>query len=57
MSTQLELGLDIFADVTRSADGNSDSHAQVIRNVVQEAVLAGQLGVDFIGLGEHHRED
>ena len=32
-------------------------HAQVIRNVIDEAVLADQLGVDFIGLGEHHRPD
>jgi probable LLM family oxidoreductase len=29
----------------------------VIRNVVEEAVLADQLGIDFIGLGEHHRPD
>ena len=32
-------------------------HAQVIRNVIDEAVLADQLGIDFIGLGEHHRAD
>jgi len=49
-NAQLELGLDTFGDVTRSAGGDSDSHAQVIRNVVREAVLADQLGVDFIGL-------
>jgi len=57
INAQLELGLDTFGDVTRSADGNSDSQAQVLRNVVREAVLADQLGVDFIGLGEHHRAD
>ncbi len=33
------------------------SHAQVLRDVVAEAVLADQLGVDFIGVGEHHRPD
>jgi probable LLM family oxidoreductase len=33
------------------------THAQVIRNVVDEAVLADELGLDFIGLGEHHRTD
>ncbi len=32
-------------------------HAQVIRNVVDEAVLADELGVDFFGVGEHHRAD
>jgi probable LLM family oxidoreductase len=29
----------------------------VLRDVVEEAVLADKVGVDFIGLGEHHRED
>jgi probable LLM family oxidoreductase len=53
----LELGLDTFGDVTAGADGRSLPHAQVIRDVVDEAVLADGLGVDFIGLGEHHRAD
>src|SRR6516165_4717727 len=55
--TTLEFGLDTFGDVTRSADGTPVSHAQVIRNVIDEAVLADELGIDFIGLGEHHRTD
>jgi probable LLM family oxidoreductase len=54
---QLELGFDTFGDVTAGADGKPLSHAQVIRNVVDEAVLADELGLDFIGLGEHHRPD
>ncbi len=53
----LELGLDTFGDITASADGRLLSHAQVIRNVVDEAVLADEVGIDFIGLGEHHRTD
>jgi probable LLM family oxidoreductase len=53
----LELGLDTFGDVTRGADGQMLSHAQVIRNVIDEAVLADQLGIDFFGVGEHHRAD
>ncbi|MGH9423847.1 MAG: LLM class flavin-dependent oxidoreductase [Thermoanaerobaculia bacterium] len=53
----LELGLDTFGDVTRDADGKPLPHAQVIRDVVEESVLADELGVDFIGLGEHHRAD
>jgi probable LLM family oxidoreductase len=54
---QLELGFDTFGDVTAGADGKPLSHAQVIRNVVDEAVLADEFGLDFIGLGEHHRPD
>jgi probable LLM family oxidoreductase len=57
VSPLLELGLDTFGDITVGADGEPHSHAQVIRNVVEEAVLADKLGVDFIGIGEHHRDD
>jgi probable LLM family oxidoreductase len=57
MTTHLEFGLDTFGDVTRSASGEPLPHAQVIRNVIDEAVLADELGIDFIGLGEHHRAD
>src|SRR6201985_2698256 len=57
MTSPLEFGLDTFGDVTRGADGAPLAHAQVIRNVIEEGVLADQLGIDFIGLGEHHRAD
>ena len=57
MAQPLELGLDTFGDVTAGPDGNLLPHAQVIRNLVEEAVLADKLGVDFIGVGEHHRAD
>jgi probable LLM family oxidoreductase len=57
MAQALELGLDTFGDVTKDADGQLLSHAEVIRNVVDEAVLADKLGVDFFGVGEHHRAD
>jgi probable LLM family oxidoreductase len=57
MASHLELGLDTFGDVTSGADGGLLPHAQVIRNVVDEAILADALGVDFFGIGEHHRAD
>ena len=57
MPDLLELGLDTFGDVTNGAEGQQKSQAQVLRDVVEEAVLADQCGVDFIGLGEHHRAD
>src|SRR4029077_7717991 len=55
--TDLELGLHTFGDVTTTAAGALLSQAQVIRDVVAEGVLADQLGLDFFGVGEHHRED
>src|SRR5690606_31478333 len=53
----LELGLDTFGDVSVDLDGNTVSYGQVIRNVVEQGVLADSLGVDFFGVGEHHRDD
>jgi probable LLM family oxidoreductase len=55
--SQSELGLDTFGDVTVDADSRPNSHAQVLRDVVAEAELADKLGVDFFGVGEHHRPD
>jgi probable LLM family oxidoreductase len=54
---QLILGLDTFGDVTRTPEGEPVHQAQVIRDVVEQAVLADRLGVDAITLGEHHRDD
>ena len=53
----IELGLDTFGDVTVDADGRSVPQPEVIRNVVEEAVLADQVGLSFFGVGEHHRAD
>jgi len=57
MSQTIELGLDTFGDVTDGPDGKPLHAAQVIRNLVEQAVLADAVGVDFIGVGEHHRAD
>lgn len=51
------LGLDTFGDITRRADGGLTSPAQVLRDVVEEAVLADRLGLHAFGVGEHHRPD
>ena len=55
--SQFEFGVDTFGDVTRAEDGRLLSQAEVLRNVVQEAVIAEQAGLDCFGVGEHHRED
>ena len=57
MSQTIELGLDTFGDITEGPDGKPLHAAQVIRNLVDEAVLADAVGVDFVGVGEHHRAD
>jgi probable LLM family oxidoreductase len=57
MTTAVKFGLDTFGDVTVDAEGNPIPYAQVIRNVVEQAVLADRVGVDAFGIGEHHRDD
>ncbi|MFI2707156.1 LLM class flavin-dependent oxidoreductase, partial [Nocardioides sp. CER28] len=52
-----QFGLDTFGDVTWDADGAPLPHAQVLRNVVDEAVLAERVGIDAFSVGEHHRAD
>ena len=51
----VELGLDTFGDITDGPDGKPLHAAQVIRNLIEEGVLADQVGIDFIGVGGHPR--
>src|SRR5579872_1307684 len=57
MATTLEFGLDTFGDITVGADGSPLSPAQVLRDVIEEAALADELGIEAFGVGEHHRPD
>lgn len=54
---ELELGLDTFGDITVDDSGARVSDAQTIRDVVDQAVLADQVGLNFFGVGEHHRRE
>lgn len=54
---ELELGLDTFGDITAEPDGTPRSDAQTLRDVLEQAILADEVGVDFLGVGEHHRSD
>ncbi|WP_116952896.1 LLM class flavin-dependent oxidoreductase [Jiangella endophytica] len=55
--SDIGFGLDTFGDVPEGDDGVPVSHAAAIRQVVEEAVLADDVGVDAISLGEHHRPE
>ena len=57
MAEQFQFGLDTFGDVTIGGDGRLQPHAQVIRDLIDEAVLADALSVNAFGVGEHHRPD
>jgi len=53
----LELGLDTFGDIANGPDGQPLHPAVVLREVLAEGELADRLGLDFFGVGEHHRPD
>lgn len=53
----ISLGLDTFGDVSIGPDGQPQSMDKVLREVVDQARLADEIDIDFIGLGEHHRPD
>src|SRR3984957_7665258 len=53
----LVFGLNTFGDTTNDDGGHRVSHAQAIRDVVEEGVSAERAGVDFFGIGEHHTDD
>ncbi len=54
----MELGLYSFAENTADpATGVLQSPKQRLDDLLEEIVLADQLGLDFYGLGEHHRSE
>src|SRR5688572_2666233 len=53
----LEMGLDTFGDVTQDAGGGPQTQAQALREAVTEAAFAEKVGLDYFGVGEHHRPD
>lgn len=54
----MEIGLTTFVETTPDLiTGKVISHAERIREVIEEIVLADQVGLDVFGVGEHHRKD
>src|SRR6202165_2817506 len=53
----LELGLDTFGYITVDEAGQPLPPDVVIRNYVEEAVLADAVGIDSFNIGEHYRPD
>ena len=54
----MEIGVTTFVETTPDVEtGQVTSHAERIREVVEEIVLADQVGLDVFGVGEHHRAD
>src|SRR5258708_16272755 len=54
---ECEFGLDSFMAVTSGPDGETVGGDQVVRDTVEEGVLAEQVGIDSFNIGEHYRDD
>jgi probable LLM family oxidoreductase len=54
---EFEFGLDTFLPVTVDASGRPIGGDEVIRNTVEEAVLAEAVGIDSFNIGEHYRPE
>ena len=52
-----QFGLDSFMAVTVGLDGEPIGGDQVVRDTVEEGVLAEQVGIDSFNIGEHYRDD
>lgn len=57
MDMAFEFGIETFGEVPVDDAGTPVSYGQALRQVVEEAKLADELGIDVIALGEHHRDD
>ncbi len=53
----LRFGLDTFGDITVDENGKTESAGTVIRHIVEQAILADDLGIHHFNIGEHHRDD
>jgi probable LLM family oxidoreductase len=53
----LSLGLNTFGDLLNADTSIADAHGAALRQVVLEARLADDLGVDSFTVGEHHRAE
>lgn len=54
---KIVFGLDSFGDIPTDDANKLMTQAQAIRQVVTEAKVADELGIDVIALGEHHRSE
>ena len=54
----MEIGVYTFAELQEDPhDGHMISAQQRMRDLIEEAELADQVGLDVFGVGEHHRAD
>lgn len=57
LTNTMEIGISTFLAVTPDPAGKTISHAERLRQSIEEVALADQVGLDVYAIGEHHRPD
>jgi probable LLM family oxidoreductase len=53
----MELGVGMFGDLHINSNGETQPVEQRLQEIIEEVKLMDQSGLDFFGIGEHHRPD
>lgn len=53
----MELGISMFGDLHTDSNGNVQPVGERLREIMEEVKLMDEAGLDFFGIGEHHRPD
>jgi probable LLM family oxidoreductase len=53
----MELGIGMFGDLQHDEAGKIQPAKDRLQEIIEEIKLMDQLGLDFFGIGEHHRPD
>jgi probable LLM family oxidoreductase len=53
----MELGIGMFGDLNINGKGETQPTQQRLQELIEEIKLMDEVGLDFFGIGEHHRAD
>lgn len=53
----MELGIGMFGDLSINSKGEVQPTQQRLQELIEEIKLMDEVGLDFFGIGEHHRPD
>jgi probable LLM family oxidoreductase len=53
----MELGIGMFGDLNVKANGETQAAGERLKELIEEIKLMDETGIDFYGIGEHHRAD
>lgn len=53
----MELGISMFGDIHVNKNGVQEPTGDRLKQMIEEIKLMDELGLDFFGIGEHHRQE